>query len=65
MVIETRQIYTSPNGDRWSLARDSEAGLVFIQHEANLASGGQVTDMEIGEFLRRPGRRRRSRNRFI
>ena len=51
MRIETRTLYQSSNGDRWRLARDAETGRVFIQHEANLSSGGRVTEMEISVFL--------------
>jgi hypothetical protein len=33
------------------LIRDSESGRVFVRPEANLASGGQVADIEIGAFI--------------
>jgi hypothetical protein len=49
----TREIYSSPNGDRWLLACDSDSGRVFIKHEANAPSGGHVTDTDIGVFLSR------------
>jgi hypothetical protein len=45
------EIYRSPNGDRWLLARDPDIGRVFVRHEPNLPSGGQVADIEIGAFL--------------
>jgi hypothetical protein len=32
-------------------ALDSDTGRVFVRHEPNLPSGGQVADMEIGAFL--------------
>ncbi len=51
MAIRTREIYRSANGDRWSLARDPHTGRVFVRHEPNLPSGGQVVDIEIGAFL--------------
>ena len=51
MTIRTAEIYRSANGDRWSLARDPDTGRVFVRHEPNLPSGGQVTDIEIGAFL--------------
>ncbi len=38
-------------GDRWLLARDPDTGRVFVRHEPNLPSGGQVADIEIGAFL--------------
>src|SRR5690348_7695941 len=44
---ETRQLYRSPNGDSWFLARDPETGSAFVRHQANAPSGGQVTDIEL------------------
>jgi hypothetical protein len=54
--IEARTLYQSSNGDRWRLARDTHTGRVFIQHEANLPSGGRVSEIEIGTFLTSGGR---------
>ena len=51
MVVRTREIYHSVNGDRWLLALDSHTDRVFVRHEPNLPSGGQVADTEIGAFL--------------
>jgi hypothetical protein len=34
------------NGDRWLLAHDPSTGRVFVRHEPNLPSGGQVADIE-------------------
>jgi hypothetical protein len=48
------QLYRSPNGDTWFLARDPMTGLALVRHQANASSGGQVTDVEIGDFLRGP-----------
>jgi len=33
------------------LAHDPSTGRVFVRHEPNLLSGGQVADIEIGAFL--------------
>jgi hypothetical protein len=52
---ETRQLYRSPNGDSWFLARDPATGTAFVRHQANAPSGGQVTDIELGAFLSGPG----------
>ena len=49
--VRTREIYRSPTGDRWLLARDPETSRVFVRHESNLPSGGHVADIEIGAFL--------------
>jgi hypothetical protein len=51
MPLERREIYSSPNGDRWFLARDPTAGRLFIRHEANVPSGGHATDLDLGAFL--------------
>jgi hypothetical protein len=50
-AVRTKEIYRSTNGDRWLLARDPGTGRVFVRHEPNLSSGGQVADIEIGAFL--------------
>ena len=49
-----RQLYRSPNGGSWSLARDPATGSAFVRHQANAPSGGQVTDIKIGAFLSGP-----------
>jgi hypothetical protein len=51
---ETRQLYRSPNGDIWFLARDPATGSAFVRHQANAPSGGQVTDVEIDDLLSGP-----------
>jgi hypothetical protein len=53
MPAEKRELYSSTNGDRWFLARDLVTGRVFIRHEANVPSGGRVTEIDIGTFLSR------------
>jgi hypothetical protein len=55
MAVEMRELYSSPNGDRWYLARDVDLGQVFIRHEPNLPSGGKAADLEVGMFLRLSG----------
>jgi len=52
---DARQLYRSPNGDTWFLARDPETASAFVRHQANAPSGGQVTDIELGAFLSGPG----------
>ena len=47
---KVRKLYASSNGDRWYLIRDV-TGEVFIRHEANVASGGNVAHIELGVFL--------------
>ncbi len=55
MAVETRELYSSANGDRWFLVRDSDSGHVFVSHEPNAASGGRKSQIEIGAFLSRGG----------
>ena len=62
MTIQRKELYRSSNGDRWLLARDIESGEVFVRHEANLASGGQRTHIEIGAFLSKVGMDPSTRN---
>jgi hypothetical protein len=50
-----RELYASPNGDRWFLARDPVDGHAFVVHEANLPSGGRHSQLEIGVFLKDGG----------
>ena len=47
---KARKLYESPSGDRWYLIRD-HTGAVFVRHEANVASGGNVEHLEVGAFL--------------
>lgn len=50
-MLDTRELYLSPNGDRWLLVREVASGRVFIRHEPNKASGGRAAEIGIGEFL--------------
>ncbi len=47
---KARKLYSSPIGDTWYLIREP-SGNVFVRHEANIASGGQVEHLAIGDFL--------------
>ena len=53
MAVETRLIFSSPNGDDWFLAYDALTERTFVQHRANAASGGHITERDIGDFLSR------------
>jgi hypothetical protein len=55
MSAQTRELYHSANGDRWYLAYDRAAGRAFVRHEPNLASGGKISEVEIGAFLSQGG----------
>lgn len=56
MAVQTRELYHSPNGDRWLLARNPDTGQVFVLHEPNAPSGGKPAHIEIGTFLTRGGK---------
>jgi hypothetical protein len=49
---KARKFYESSSGDRWYLIRDP-SGVLFIHHEANVASGGHVEHEDIATFLGR------------
>jgi hypothetical protein len=53
MTENSREIYTSPNGDTWSLVRVN--GRVVVRHQANIPSGGAITDTELLAFLNADG----------
>jgi hypothetical protein len=50
--IRSKELYSSPNGDRWHLCRDG-TGRLFIAHQANLPSGGHISRIELADFLAR------------
>jgi hypothetical protein len=54
-VAETRKFYASSNGDQWFLVRDANSERVFVRHQPNTPSGGQIADLDIGDFLARGG----------
>jgi hypothetical protein len=50
--IRTKELYTSPNGDRWHLCKEA-TGRLFVAHQANLPSGGHISHIELADFLAR------------
>ena len=52
---DVKQLYASSNGDVWLLMRDRQAGSVFVRHQANMQSGGRVTDTALEDFLKQAG----------
>jgi hypothetical protein len=56
MAVETKELCSSPNGDKWFLGRDAATGEVFVRHEPNAPSGGRPSHIEIGAFLSRGAR---------
>jgi hypothetical protein len=51
LETESRELYASPNGDRWSFIREAQSGQPFVLHEANLPAGGARSLINVGEFL--------------
>jgi hypothetical protein len=52
MLAKKSELYSSVNGDRF-LIREPETGRLFVRHEANLVSGGRVTDFDVGSNMSR------------
>ena len=52
-MSERRELYRSPDGDAWFLGREPQDGRAFIIHQPNAPSGGKLTHIELGEFLRK------------
>ena len=50
MTAQARELYTSPNGDTWSLCR-SDDGRLAVLHEPNVPSGGKPSYVDLGTFL--------------
>ena len=53
MPGEGRELYRSPNGDRWLLIRETLSDRVLVRHEPNRPSGGKASVVEVGDFLSR------------
>ncbi len=49
--MESRRIYISSSGDTWELIREDGTGRLFVKHTPNLASGGNSSHIELGDFL--------------
>jgi hypothetical protein len=54
MSTLVKVLYSSPNGDTWSLFRDG-ADKLLVSHAPNRASGGQPSFTAVEEFLARGG----------
>jgi hypothetical protein len=54
-MSERRELYRSPNGDRWFLGREPADGRVFVIHQPNAPSGGRLSHIEVADFLREGG----------
>jgi hypothetical protein len=52
MTTERRELYSSANGDKWFLCLEP-SGRVFVGHEPNAPSGGNASEIGVGQFLGR------------
>jgi hypothetical protein len=46
------ELYRSSNGDTWFLGREPANGHAFVIHQPNAPSGGRLSHIEVGAFLR-------------
>jgi hypothetical protein len=51
-MSERRELYRSPTGDSWFLGREPANGHAFVIHQPNAPSGGRLSHIEVGAFLR-------------
>jgi hypothetical protein len=49
---DRRELHRSPNGNTWFLGREPTSGHASIIHQPNAPSGGRLSPIELGEFLR-------------
>jgi hypothetical protein len=49
---DRRELYHSPNGDSWFLSREPVNGHAFVIYQPNAPSGGLLSNIEVGNFLR-------------
>src|SRR5262249_57908888 len=47
MALLAKELYHSPNGDRWYLARDPDTRRGFVRHQTNMPSGGDIADVDV------------------
>ena len=51
-MSDRRELYRSPNGDTWFLGREPTSGHAFVIHQPNAPSGGRLSHIDVGDFLR-------------
>lgn len=52
VISNRRELYRSPGGDSWFLAREPENGRAFVIHQPSAPSGARLSHIELGDFLR-------------
>jgi hypothetical protein len=48
---DRRELYRSPSGDTWFLAREPTDGRAFIIHQPNAPSGSRLSHIDLATFL--------------
>ena len=51
-LSDRRELYRIANGDTWFLGREPADGHAIIIHQPNAPSGGRLSHIEVGVFLR-------------
>jgi hypothetical protein len=51
-LSDRRELYRSPNGDTWFLGREPTNGHAFVIHQPNAPSGGRLSHIDLGDFLK-------------
>src|ERR1700730_8985324 len=54
MTSVVKELYNSPNGDRWALCR-VQSGKLVVSHQPNKASGGRASEIDVEVFLSQGG----------
>jgi hypothetical protein len=49
-----KELYNSPNGDRWLLSQDA-SGVLVVVHQPNESSGGRQSELRVELFLAQGG----------
>jgi hypothetical protein len=55
-LSDRRELYRSPNGDTWFLGREPANGHAFVIHQPNAPSGGRLSHIDLGDFLKEGAR---------
>jgi hypothetical protein len=50
-MTERRELYRSPSGDSWFLAREPADGRAFIIHQPTGPSGSRLAHVDLASFL--------------
>lgn len=50
-MTDRRELYRSPNGDSWFLAREPANGQAFVIYQPNAPSGGRLSHVDLPSFL--------------